>query len=211
MLHELVQQTKNLTGEMLRGIHTAIPGVIVEFDPNTSTAVIEPKAQLKDNTGKKIAYPLISGVPLCFMQGMNQRATIACPVKSGDGCLLIITEQALDYWLYGKETDIDLCHDLTSAIAIPGLFVKSNPIMREACEQEAVIIDREGVRVIVTEKDITLKGNVTVEGSVTVTGEITARENIIAGVGGEGPVTLLRHMHYSVPPDIMTGRPAEGT
>ena len=110
---------------------------------------------------------------------MGQQATIAYPVKAGDGCLIIVAEQSIDYWLYGQETDTDLDFDLTNSICIPGLFAKANPAMAEACNENAVVVDVKGTKVMVkagsvqVEADtITLNGNVTVNGNFTTQGGV---------------------------------------
>lgn len=110
---------------------------------------------------------------------MNQQATIAFPVKAGDGCLIIVAEQSIDYWLYGQETDTDLDFDLTNSICIPGLFAKANPVMAEACNGNAVVVDVKGTKVTVKSgavqvdaATITLNGNVTVKGNFTTTGGV---------------------------------------
>ena len=83
-------------------------------------------------------FPEISGVPVMFPQSKN--VTIAWPIKKGDGCLLVFSEQALDYWMYGKETDTKLKFDLTNAIAIPNLTSGGNSTMKLACDEDAVAI-----------------------------------------------------------------------
>ena len=74
---------------------------------------------------------------------------MAFPVKPGDGCLIIIAEQSIDYWLYGQETETDLAFDLTNAICIPGLFAKANSVVKAACDQNAVIADVSGTRLTI--------------------------------------------------------------
>lgn len=68
----------------------------------------------------------------------------------------MVAEQSLDYWQYGQETSTDLAFDMTNAICIPGLFAQGNPVVADACAQNAVIVDVKGTR-------LTVKG-----GSVTI-------------------------------------------
>lgn len=149
MNSELVQEIKETAQKAAESIHTAVPGTIVSYDPSKGQATVKPQMKFKTRGGKIIDYPQISGVPVVFQQHMGQKATIGFPVKPGDGCTLIISEQSLDYWMYGQDTGTNLKFDLTNAIAIPGLFVKANTVVSEACAQDAIIVDVSGTRLTV--------------------------------------------------------------
>ncbi len=174
MMQEFVQEIKNIIDKNIRGIHTAIPGKIISFDPSTCLATVLPTMKFKKPDGSTMAYPQITGVPVVLLQTMYQQATVAFPIKAGDGCLIIVSEQSIDYWMYGQETDTDLAFDLTNAICIPGLFVEPNPVVREACAQGAIIIDVKGTRIKVKDKlvqvdseKVVINGNVEINGTVT--------------------------------------------
>lgn len=149
MIQEFVQEVTNTVQKNLKGVHTAFPGVITKFDPATCLASVQPAMKYRKPDGKTIDYPQITGVPVVFPQSMNQQATIAYPIKAGDGCLVIVAEQSIDYWMYGQETETDLAFDPTNSICIVGLFVKGNPVMQEACDQNAVIVDASGTRLTI--------------------------------------------------------------
>lgn len=187
MLNEFVQQNKNMVRDMINGIHTAMPAVILSFDPGSCMAVIQPKCRIKDNKGNLIDYPQVSGVPVIFIQSAGQTATLAYPINPGDGCLFIAAEQSLDYWMYGKDTPTDLKFDLTNGIAIPGLFVQPNTIVADACSQNAVIIDNSGTRIALTDGEISITGNVTINGNLNVTGDVQT-----------GGINLNTHIHGGV-------------
>ena len=108
-----------------------------------------------------------SGVPVVFPQGFGQKATIAYPVVPGDMCLCIVSEQALDLWMYGQQTETDLRHDLTNAVCIPGMFTQPNAVMKDACASNAIIIDVDGTRIQVSDGSIILGGDVTITGNLT--------------------------------------------
>jgi len=148
MNSELVQSIKNTAKDTVNQVHTAFPGVIESYDPGKGQATVKPTMRLKTKGGNYKDYPKISGVPVVFQQYSNQTATIGFPVKPGDGCLIVISEQSLDRWMYGQETGTDLKFDLTNAICIPGLFNPSNTVVAEAIEQDAIIIDIEGTRIM---------------------------------------------------------------
>lgn len=190
MNQEFIQQVKDTVKDALREVHTAIPGKIESFDPNTGLATVLPSMKYKCPDGTMLDYPHITGVPVLFPQGAGQGVTVAFPVKAGDSCLIIAAEQSIDFWMYGKETDTDLAHDLTNAICIPGLFAKANAAVKRACEIGGVVVDAGGTSLVVQKGSVAVNGSLTVSGSLSVGGSITAK----GGVSGGG-VSLGGHTH----------------
>ena len=138
MMQEFVDQINQSARSATEDMHTALPGEIKSYDPDKGVATVLPKAKFTKPDGSTMDFPEISGVPVMFPQSKN--VTIAWPIKKGDGCLLVFSEQALDYWMYGKETDTKLKFDLTNAIAIPNLTSGGNSTMKLACDEDAVAI-----------------------------------------------------------------------
>lgn len=195
MYQEFVQKLKDLATNNIKGIHTVMPGKILSFDPSTCLATVLPTMKYKMPNGKTMSYPQITGVPVVILETMNQQATIAFPIKSGDGCTIVISEQALDYWQYGQETDTDLAFDLTNAICIPGLFVPPNAVVKDACEQNAIIADVEGTRVTIKKDLVQVDSKrVIINGDVRVNGFIKATDDIVAS----DRVSLTNHTHMGV-------------
>jgi len=174
MIHEFVQQVKNTVREVLTDVHTAIPAKIVSINATTGLATVQPTAKRQLNNGTTLDFPQISGVPIVLPQGAGQLVSIAVPVKPEDSCLLIISEQSLEFWLYGRETDTTLNFDLTNAICIPGLFQKPPDSFLDACNSNSIIIDAGESRVVASTAGIAIIGNLTVNGNVSVTGHLTA-------------------------------------
>ena len=119
MKQELVDQVAKTARKATENMHTALPGEIVKFDAAKGLASVQPKAKFKKPNGETLDFPVITGVPVVFPQSAN--VSIAWPIKPGDGCLIVFCESALDFWMYGKETDTALSFDLSNAIAITGL------------------------------------------------------------------------------------------
>jgi len=170
MVQELVQRLQEMANDTVNGVHTALPGKIISFDPATGLAVISPSMEYKKPDGSTIAYPDISGVPIVFPQGAGQNTSIAYPVKAGDGCLLIVSEQSLDYWMYQRETASELRFDLTNSIAIVGLFTKAGPGVQRACSEDAVVISAGATTIAVSKVGVDITGDVTIKGSLTTSG-----------------------------------------
>ena len=188
MLQDFVQQVEKLVTDLIADVHTAIPGTIVSFDTGSCKASVLPKGKFKTPDGRLFDYPTINDVPVVFPSGAGQKVGIAYPVKKGDGCLLIMAEQALDEWLYGGESQTDLKHDLTNSIAIPGLFNVGGSGIAEAAEKDAVVLYSGGAKVIISKEQIELslnnsqiivsnegtaiRGSLTVDGNISYTGSI---------------------------------------
>ena len=174
MLHDFVQGIKNTVREELKDVHTALPAKIVSVNADNGLATVKPTIKKMLSNGKTFDYPQISGVPIVLPQGASQLVSIAIPVKPGDSCLLIISEQSLEYWLYGRETDTSLYFDLTNAICIPGLFQKPPDSFLDACNTNSIIIDAGETRLVANTRGISILGTLTVNGNVNVTGSLSA-------------------------------------
>lgn len=161
MIQDFVEEMDEFVSDKMSGIHTAFPGKVLEFDPETSLAKIQPTMKFKKPNEERMDYPVLSGVPLAYPQTYGQKCTIAFPVKPGDEVIVIVSEQSLDLFMYGQESDINLKHDLSNAMFIPGMFTKSNPIMKEACDENAIIVDLKGTRIKVKDKLVRIDSEVT--------------------------------------------------
>lgn len=177
MLQEFEQALKDRMDTAIRGIHTAFPGTVIAYDPEKGMATVQPAMKYRTPGGQTMDYPHLYGVPVLFQQGAGQQATVAFPVKPGDGCLVIVAEQSLDWWLYGQETPTSLTFDLTDAVCIPGLFATANAAARKACEEEAVVADVHGTCLTLKEgliqmdaARIQINGNTFVNGDFTTSG-----------------------------------------
>ena len=179
MLQKFVESIAKMVDAKINEIHTTMPGTIVSFDTTTGLATVLPTMRFKMKDGTTVPYPQITGVPVLIPQAFGQQATIAYPVKPGDGCLIFIAEHSIEYWLYGQETETDLSFDLTDAFCIPGLFRAANSVMKRSCDENAIIVAVKDSEVVVKKDEIAvnsvniiLNGDVKVNGSVTATGEI---------------------------------------
>ena len=227
MMQEFVDQINKSARSATEDMHTALPGEIKSYDPDKGVATVLPKAKFTKPDGSMMDFPEISGVPVMFPQSKN--VTIAWPIKKGDGCLLVFSEQALDYWMYGKETDTKLKFDLTNAIAIPNLTSGGNSTMKLACDEDAVAIAAGDTKAKITPKtaeltlgsakvkvepslvQVTVGGTVLaispdgvdITGKLTVKGGITARDDVKAS---NGMISLANHVHRG-DSGGMTGKP----
>lgn len=207
MMQEFVQQVKSTIQEFIDGVHTAIPGVITAFDLAKCEASVNLTGQYNKPDGTKLPYPAAAHVPVVFPQVSNQEITIAFPIKPGDGCLVIIAEQALEAWRAGGESNLDLKHDLTNAIVIPGLFRTPNAVMQEAVSEDAIMLVNQGTKVKIKGQEIhieTPKIEIQTE-KIHITGEVEIdKELTVKGI------KFTPHVHKEVARGGDKSGPPEG-
>ena len=144
MQNNISMEIENLVTDALQGVHTCIPGKIDSFDADKCLAVVTPTGQFKTPGDELMDYPQVNDVPVYVLQYAGQKCTIAFPIKEKDECLLFFSEQQLDRFRDGADAKCDLRFDLTNAIALVGLFAQANGVVKDACDDEAIIIDHSG-------------------------------------------------------------------
>lgn len=188
MMQELVQEIENTVMDVMKGIHTAMPGTISSFDPGSGKATVKPGGKFTTSGGRRMAYPAISDVPVAFPVCQSAGVGVAYPVKAGDSCIIIISEVELDEWRSGAESEGSLQFDLSSAMAVPGLMVGGGEMIQKACAQDAVVIAGGTAEVLVSEENITatvgdtelklteaevaIRGDLKVDGDISYTGSL---------------------------------------
>lgn len=113
---------RNSVWSVLNTIHTALPGIVKEYDPTTNKATIQPALNKAYETGP-MEMPLMENVPIMFQAGAN--FAINFPIKEGDYVLLVFCERSIDLWksVGGQVTPDDpRKFHLSDAVAIPGLM-----------------------------------------------------------------------------------------
>jgi hypothetical protein len=167
-MQHLTQEVKNTITEMVQGLHTAIPGKIVKYDPAKCEAEVLPYGKFKKPDGSFLDFPQLNHVPVYFMQSMGQKLTVVYAINPGDECLILSQEQTLDTWRgSGAESNNDLRFDLTNSIALVGLFSKPNELCKRAQDNESIIVQRKDTYIEIygtTEQiDVFAKGDINVE------------------------------------------------
>lgn len=166
MLQEFNKNNQDMMRELLDDVHTAMPGIITEVNPDEGTVAVQPALMFRKRDGDKIDFPEIFNVPIVFPQGNNQGTSVVFPVSEGDSCLLIISEQSLEYWQYEMDTDTHLKFDISNAICIPGLSAVAPSSFEKACSENAVVITAGGTSLAVAPGGVTIEGNLKVTGTV---------------------------------------------
>ena len=94
----------------LSDVNTAIPGVIVSYA--NGLARVAPTGKKRFADGDVLDYPIVPNVRVCWPSFSGGSAGIKGPVKPGDRCLLVFSQQAID------GTDDRRMFDLQDACAI---------------------------------------------------------------------------------------------
>ena len=94
----------------LSDVNTAIPGVIVSY--SNGLARVAPTGKKRFSDGDVLDYPIIPNVRVCWPSFSGGAAGIKGPIKPGDRCLLVFSQQAID------GTDDRRMFDLQDACAI---------------------------------------------------------------------------------------------
>lgn len=183
MLQEFVQQVEDAARSVMEEMHTVIPAKILKFDASKNRANVKPYGTFVTGSGKRMTYPIITGVPFIIPQCSSKNIHIAFPIKAGDDCLVLVSEVELDAWLGGGESDNDMRFDLTSAVAIPGLKNSGSGILKEACNEGCIILSNGATKLKVNKSDVEIQGNLKVTGDV-MAGTISLKKHTHEGVHG---------------------------
>lgn len=110
-------------------IHTAIPGTVVSYNPTTQISSIRAnvKRLLNDIL---VDIPVINNVPVVWPRVGT--AWIHMPLVEGSQVLLVFCERSIDTWKTsgGQYDPGDVRrHHLTDAVAIPGCYPFSQPML----------------------------------------------------------------------------------
>ncbi len=125
-------------GQRLRDLHVSMPGRVESYDAATQEASVQPLIKVALSDGKSATLPVINGVPVIWPRGGG--AILSFPIQPGDTVLLVFGERSLDEWLQqgGEVAPADpRSHDLSDAVAIPGLYPFSEP--GEASDRDVLL------------------------------------------------------------------------
>lgn len=117
----LAETVRTLIDADLVDVNTAMPGLVVSYDPATQTADVQPALKKAYYDGAVVDRPVIPGVPVAFPRGGT--AHMHWPLQAGDSVILIFSQRSLDNWKTtgGKVDPKDVRRfNLSDALAIPG-------------------------------------------------------------------------------------------
>jgi hypothetical protein len=205
-------QLRETIDRAMSQINTCLPGVIESFDATTQTVTVKPGIQIRTNIDGKIGYldlPQIINVPILFPYAAVAGFALTLPIRSGDPCLLVFSQRAIDNWhdqggVQPPENNGLSCrhHDLTDAFAL----LAPNPVPLALSNWEAEGIELRNrartTRITVRDDEIEFRVGDTVmtlgAGGLIINTLATFQDGVYVS-GGElyGPpvVDLIHHKH----------------
>lgn len=120
----------------IKDLHTAMPGIIQSFDAVNQLATVQPAIKRifvtrneDTETLTPTDLPLLINVPVIYPRGGGFSLTF--PVSSGDECLIVFCERAIDSWHQSgkvKKPSARRFHNLSDAVVFVGLSSLPNKI-----------------------------------------------------------------------------------
>lgn len=178
---------------MLCRTHTALPAEVLAYDNTTQTVDVRPvirQAELDPNNNLNISeLPDILQVPVVFPRVKG--FFLSFPITPGDTVLLVICESDIDRWQErgtadGLNDPEDVRrHDLSDAVAIPGLFAEPDALQNVDPADEGMMLGSDaanGARIYIADGIIELgqKGSADrVSLDSAVQAELTALRNTV--------------------------------
>tara|TARA_R110000803_G_scaffold13482_1_gene37857 strand:- start:7709 stop:8449 length:741 start_codon:yes stop_codon:yes gene_type:complete len=106
-------------------LNVSIPAVITSYDPITQKCSCQPLIDSLLRDERLVRMPILEDIPVMFPS--TQLSALTFPVNVTDTVLLVFSQRSLDNWLATRDTnpvnpEDFRKHDLSDAIAIPGLF-----------------------------------------------------------------------------------------
>lgn len=108
--NNIIDALQGFINARLLDVNTSIPGVIVSY--TNGMARVQPTGKKRFADGDTLDYPIIPGVRVCWPSFAGGSAGIKGPVRPGDKCLIVFSQQATD------GTDDMRLFDLSDAYAV---------------------------------------------------------------------------------------------
>jgi len=186
MIEELHDTISQGVGFALADVHTVVVAKITAVNEKTLSCspVIN---RVVDGDSKPL--PEFIEVPPIILQGGD--SYIAEPIKSGDYCLVLISERCYDAWYAGSDFVSPLemrMHDYSDGFALcgvnPGAAAISIPTANRFMNGTT---DHNG--------DLNLTGNVTITGNLSVSGDINCTGKLMVASATIGGIDFGTHTH----------------
>ena len=122
--HEELQALKQ---DILSSLHCALPGMVVSFDAESQTAVIQPAVSRVIQSASSVIPSAVEGSPSSVSMPLLRDVPVFMPVSfeinPGDACLVIFADCDIDAWFETGEAEVpasNRMHSLSDGFAFVG-------------------------------------------------------------------------------------------
>lgn len=183
--HKLSEPIRNALRDFSSRTHVCLPARVEKYDHTQQRVEVKPLLRRAYADGVVEPMPVVVNVPLIWPRSGGAQMTM--PVAKGDTVMLVMADRSIDRWLSqgGEVTPDDRRqHDLSDAIAVPGLvpFADFGGRVESSENNDDVLIRYAGSKV-----RIKANGDVEVEGSANI--QMNAPGDININAGGDVSIT----------------------
>jgi len=188
--NDFISALKSMVDGRLHEINTSLPGVIVSYANGRASVQPTPKRRFAD--GDVLTFPILQNVRVCWPSFSGGSAGVKGPIKSGDKCLLVFAQQAVDGTDDARRFDISDSYCIPCDLGSAGAGDSGNNADLTVFYGAASMRLTAGGALL-----ITAPGGVTIEApSTTNTGTLTIEGLLsymagMAGVGGGAGSTII--------------------
>lgn len=181
-------------------------GTVQSFDKNkqTATATLNYKKtifQLNRATGLYNPvlrdYPVLLDCPVIFLGGGD--ASLTCPVKKGDECLVIFNDRDLDNWFQGSSTSAvatSRAHSFSDAILLVGIRSLANVL--EDFDEDRISMRDGSARVSVTDDEKVDVSNDLTDLNAILTGLVSTLNTLVLVISTGIPIVAPPATPYEI-------------
>lgn len=205
-----VEALLGLVKSQLLDVNTALPGVIVSYENGLARVVPSAKKRFAD--GDILDYPIIPNVRVCWPSFAGGTAGVKGPVKAGDKCLLVFSQQAVD------GSDDRRMFDLQDAYAVMCDLGNAGPGDSGNNEDMTMFFGPAYIRITAAGAlDINAPGGTTINtpsthntGTLTTDGLLTYQDGM-TGLGGSNGTTMQGDFNHTAGTITSLGKKIDGT
>lgn len=205
-----VEALLGLVKSQLLDVNTALPGIIVSYENGLARVVPTGKKRFAD--GDVLDYPIIPNVRVCWPSFAGGTAGVKGPVKPGDKCLLVFSQQAID------GSDDRRMFDLQDAYAVMCDLGNAGPGDSGNNEDMTMFFGPAYIRLTAGGAlNINAPGGTTINtpsthntGTLTTDGKLTYQDGM-SGSGGANGTAISGNLNHTAGTITSLGKKIDGT
>ena len=142
---------------MLSNVNTCVPGKIVSYE--NGRASVSPTVEKIFDDGDKLSFPVIPDARVIWPSFAGGKAGLKGPVRSGDNCLIIFSQQAIDGSTDPRMFDLQDAYALMCDLGNVGGEASNNDDLVLYHGQSKIVLKENGEIQLIGKASIILKDN----------------------------------------------------